>query len=142
MFPISAQVKSGTSLGLLSAFLCTFVASAARADDFEIRVSHVGYLPDSSKVATVANELGTGWTLRDASDASVVASGDLSDTVVGFVTGLRVQMADFTQVAAPGIYYLEGHWCTAPIRARLRPLGQSAVTPRGSSRASQDRSSC
>jgi endoglucanase len=85
--------------------LCLF-ARAAYADDSQIRVSSIGYLPERAKHASVL-ATASEFDVKRKSDGAVAMHGVLAGPVVDPDTGEMLMTADFTAVTEPGDYYVE-----------------------------------
>lgn len=72
-----------------------------------IRLNQVGYYPDASKKAIVVwSKNATIFNVCKVSDSSVVFSGSLSASVYSGNAGDSVKQADFTDLTAPGKYFI------------------------------------
>ncbi len=84
---------------LLPIILSTCFAAAAWAADEDLRLSSIGYVPDSAKHATVLGTASASFTVHRQSDDSAAFSGSL--TAVG-----GDGLADFSELEEPGSFYL------------------------------------
>lgn len=84
--------------------LMSLPRAAAAADD-DVRVSSVGYLPERSKMATIAMAATTFHVLRET-DASRVFDGMATGPITAD-TGATVWKADFSSVKETGRFYVE-----------------------------------
>jgi len=93
----------------LLAILWAFAAPAGpEAPTTAIRLDQAGYLPDAAKTAAVVNlSEASEFTVRQKDNGTVVFRGSLSKPVFDPDSGDRVQIADFTDLAAGGPFYLE-----------------------------------
>ena len=92
-----------------------FTSSEVEPSQAQIKLNQLGYTPKSQKLAHVSDfdevltaQVGTPFTVRDASSNQVVYEGELAlvtdyDAVV---SGERILVADFTDLQTPGQYFL------------------------------------
>jgi endoglucanase len=74
----------------------------------QIKVDQVGYLPRATKIAFVVSPRPADtFSVRRASDDSIIFSGRLAHAVDDADSGDRVQAADFTKLEQAGSYYLD-----------------------------------
>ncbi|MFA5330710.1 MAG: glycoside hydrolase family 9 protein [Prolixibacteraceae bacterium] len=77
-----------------------------QAQEQKIHLSSLGYLPQSSKKASVISDVKS-FVLKRASDQSVVFKGEIAKSVHQKDVGQTVSLADFTSFSKNGKYYLE-----------------------------------
>jgi endoglucanase len=94
---------------IIGGITCLLLAAAFAADPTpEIRLDQAGYLPAKPKLAMVVAKVpATDFSVRKASDGSLVFKGKLAAAIDDADTGDRVQAADFTRLARHGKYYVE-----------------------------------
>jgi endoglucanase len=105
----------GAAINLFMKFVllllsCSVLQSANPSP--EIKVDQVGYLPNGTKFAMIANtgdnsRPASGFVIRRANDNSVVFTGTLGAPVLDPDTGDRVQLADFSKLKESGAFYLD-----------------------------------
>jgi len=82
------------------------LAYAAEEGSLQIKLDQVGYLPGAPKLAVVTATART-FAVKRASDNATVFKGTLGVATLDTDTGDSVQLADFTTLRLPGIYYLD-----------------------------------
>jgi endoglucanase len=93
---------------VLCILLSNFAAALAASPTAEIRVDQAGYLPGMPKLAMVVAKVpAKDFSVRKASDGTVVFLGRLTGPVEDADSGDRVQAADFTKLTRSGTYYVE-----------------------------------
>jgi endoglucanase len=86
--------------------LCLYAPLCAQTTD--IKVDQVGYLADAPKLAIVAAATpAQTFVVRRGGDNATLFRGPLSAPVEDADSGDRVQIADFSKLTAPGVYFLE-----------------------------------
>jgi len=102
-----------TGIAALSAAILVPAASVFSADT-DIRLNSVGYLSDFPKKASVrvsgpgsAASVVTPFTVKNAVTDATAHTGSLGANIVNTDTQDTVRVADFSQLAAPGKYYVE-----------------------------------
>ena len=98
--PISLILLSVVLLGSAQ------LAYAAEEGSLQIKLDQVGYLPGAPKLAVVTATART-FAVKRASDNATVFKGTLGVATLDTDTGDSVQLADFTTLRLPGIYYLD-----------------------------------
>jgi endoglucanase len=74
----------------------------------EIKIDQVGYLPGAPKLAMVVSAATPSrFVVRDVRDGRSAYAGVLSSPLLDPDSGDRVQVADFSALRTPGVYYLE-----------------------------------
>lgn len=92
---------------LCTLFLTVAVVLAANPTT-DIRLDQAGYLPDMPKLAMVVSKApAKDFSIRKASDGTVVFLGRLTGPVEDGDSGDHVQAADFTRFTRKGTYYVE-----------------------------------
>jgi endoglucanase len=89
----------------LASVICG-LASPAKADDTQIHLNTIGFLPDARKQASVAAP-GAEFTVVRNSDNAKVLSAKLTEPALNADTGEKLATADFSALKVPGVYYLE-----------------------------------
>lgn len=74
-------------------------------EPIEIRTSGVGFRPERKKRASYTGE-GTAFSVKRVEDGEVVFEGRASDEIDAPDSGERVRVLDFSEVTAPGEYYV------------------------------------
>jgi endoglucanase len=83
-------------------------ASAHPAGDLHpIRLNTVGFLPESTKLATVIAPGGASFDVKSAADDSVIWNNNLTPGLTDELTGEDLFLADFTEFCSVGDFYLE-----------------------------------
>ena len=91
---------------LLFFVLLAIFAGSTSAQKQSINLNSLGFLPESSKKASVVGEA-TSFTVKRTSDQAVVFQGKLSDPVSQKDVNQSVRTADFSLLTKKGKYYLE-----------------------------------
>ena len=101
-----AQVRR--LFGVVVFVVCLFAPNlpAAEKASTQIKVDQVGYLPTAAKVAIVTAPAKQ-FEVKGALDDVTVFQGELSPAVSDPDTGDSVQLADFSNLTKPGLYYLD-----------------------------------
>jgi endoglucanase len=86
--------------------VCAAMACADETASEAIKVDQVGYPSSASKIAVVTAPA-TSFVVKRTSDNKKVFSGKLSNAVSDADTGDMARTADFSEVKAPGKYYIE-----------------------------------
>jgi endoglucanase len=88
--------------------LATAAVACAASPTTDIRLDQAGYLPGMPKLAMVVAKVpAKDFSIRKASDGTVVFLGRLTDPVEDGDSGDRVQAADFTRFTRNGTYFVE-----------------------------------
>ena len=72
-----------------------------------IRLNGFGYLPETSKIATVIAPAGPLFNVRSSADDSVVWNSTMGSSMTDELTGETLFQADFTEFCETGSFYLE-----------------------------------
>ena len=86
--------------------ILAFVLSTATAQNQSIHLNSLGFLPQSSKKASIVGE-SRSFLLKQTSDRAVVFEGKISDSVFQKDVDQNVSIADFSAFTKVGKYYLE-----------------------------------
>ena len=97
-----------------------FGSSVVRAQDQSIHLSSLGFLPESSKKASVVGEAKT-FVIKRVSDQTKVFDGKLSIAVFQKDVSQSVSVADFSSFTKGGKYYLEMADGTKSIEFEISP---------------------
>jgi len=89
---------------VIGGFLISFIISVASASD--IRLNSLGFLPGMPKKASIISDC-TDFTVKKASDDSIVYSGKVSGPVHQEDVNQDVWVADFSKISDKGKYYLD-----------------------------------
>ena len=105
---LSATRRHVAKLAFILLVFMFLVAAAVAAENasLNIKVDQVGYLPSAQKIALVSAPAQT-FQVKRTSDGKTVLEGKVSAAVKDADTGDSVQAADFSELRAPGKYYLE-----------------------------------
>lgn len=82
-------------------------APKAQVETHPIRLNSLGYLPESTKVATVIAPGGMLFNVRSAADDSVVWNSGMGTSMTDELTGETLFQADFTEFCSTGSFYIE-----------------------------------
>jgi endoglucanase len=75
-------------------------------DNGNIRLNSLGFLPESSKQASIHTEC-SGFEVRNAANGAVVFRGTATGPVFQQDVNEKIWTADFSEITTPGEYYLE-----------------------------------
>ena len=81
-------------------------SSVAHAQDQSIRFNSLGFLPESTKKASIVGEAKS-FVIKKVSDQSKVFEGTISGSVFQKDVDQAVSIADFSSLTATGKYYIE-----------------------------------
>jgi endoglucanase len=83
--------------------ICFSCANAQQPADV-IRLNQIGFYPHAEKIAIVANEAVTQFTISTPDNRKVVFQGKLSEPRKSLFSDKKTRVADFSSVKAPGTY--------------------------------------
>lgn len=86
--------------------LLTFGTSLVNAQDQSIRLSSLGFLPESTKKASIVGETKS-FAVKQVSDKAIVFKGTVSSPVFQKDVNQTVSVADFSSVTKNGKYFIE-----------------------------------
>lgn len=95
-----------------------------------IRVNQIGYYPNSSKVAIVAEQSESQvFFVLDTKNQHKVFEGALQESITSPISQKSTRRADFSEFSTPGKYcvYVEGLGCSPPFEIKENLLGELAV---------------
>jgi endoglucanase len=105
---------------LLFFVLLAIFAGSTSAQKQSINLNSLGFLPESSKKASVIGEA-TSFIVKRTSDQAVVFQGNLSDPVSQKDVNQSVRTADFSSLTKKGKYYLETAEGTKSVEFEISP---------------------
>ena len=98
--------KKAVRAAVLAAALAVGFAAAQTVSN-GVRLNSVGFLPEYQKKATVSGNASGTFTVVNADNSAVVKTGALGASARNTDTNEDLRIADFSDVTAPGRYYLD-----------------------------------
>jgi len=84
---------------------CTLISAQTVNDG--VRLNSVGFLPEYQKKATIRGNASGEFTVKNADGGAIVKTGTLGASTRNDDTNEDIRIADFSDVTAPGRYYLD-----------------------------------
>ena len=97
-----------------------FISSAVFAQNQSIHLNSLGFLPQSTKKASIVGETKS-FVIKQITDQSVVFKGNVSSSVFQKDVNQNVSVADFSSYTKSGKYYLETAEGTKSIAFEISP---------------------
>ena len=97
-----------------------FIAGSSMAQDHSIHLNSLGFLPQSSKKASIVGE-SKSFVIKQVSDQAVVFKGEVSAPVFQKDVNQKVSLADFSKFTKSGKYFLETSEGTKSVEFEISP---------------------